>query len=229
MIGRQTGRIGVERWDQRFFSSTRGQIVALLRRAGRTVDELAGALDLTDNGVRAHLTSLERDGLVRQGGVRRGSRKPSRAYEQTAEAEQLFRKPYGPVLRVALEVLAERMAPEELEGLLREVGRRMGARQAAWSGDHRVGHAVPSGDPRERLESAVSFLNELGGLAELDERDGAVTIRGYSCPLAEVVPGHPEACALAASALTEVMGVPVRERCDRADPVRCAFDVAAGA
>ena len=42
-------------WKQRFFSSTRGRIVALLRRTSRTVDELAQALDLTDNAVRAHL------------------------------------------------------------------------------------------------------------------------------------------------------------------------------
>jgi DNA-binding transcriptional ArsR family regulator len=40
----------------------------LLCHAGRTVEELAQALDLTDNGVRAHLTTLERDGIVRQRG-----------------------------------------------------------------------------------------------------------------------------------------------------------------
>ena len=39
--------------SQRFFASTRGRIVALLRRESRTVDELAQALDLTDNAVRA--------------------------------------------------------------------------------------------------------------------------------------------------------------------------------
>jgi len=38
----------------------------LLCHAGCTVEELAQALDLTDNGVRAHLTTLERDGIVRQ-------------------------------------------------------------------------------------------------------------------------------------------------------------------
>src|SRR5207249_6425780 len=60
------------RWDERFFASTRGRIVQLLRRATSTVDELAEALGLTDNAVRAHLAILERDGLVQQKGVRRG-------------------------------------------------------------------------------------------------------------------------------------------------------------
>ena len=58
--------------NQRFFTSTRGRIVTLLRRASRTVDELAAALDLTDNAVRAHLATLERDGIVQQRGARRG-------------------------------------------------------------------------------------------------------------------------------------------------------------
>ena len=46
-------------------------------------------------------------------------------------------------------------------------------------------------------ETAVEVLNELGGLAELEERDGAVVIRGYSCPLAGVTPDHPEVCRMA--------------------------------
>jgi hypothetical protein len=37
-------------WDEKFFESTRGQVVTLLRRSDRTVEELARALGLTDNG-----------------------------------------------------------------------------------------------------------------------------------------------------------------------------------
>ncbi len=57
------------RWDQKFFASTRGQIVTLLRRTSYTVEELAQAVGLTDNGVRAHLAILERDGIVQQRGT----------------------------------------------------------------------------------------------------------------------------------------------------------------
>src|SRR3712207_1307210 len=99
-------RMDTPRPDQRFFSTTRGQVVQLLRRASRTVEELARALELTDNAVRAHLAALERDGLVRQGGLRRGPGKPSYTYGLTPESERLFPKPYGPVLRRLLDVLA---------------------------------------------------------------------------------------------------------------------------
>ena len=58
--------------SKRFMETTRGQVLSLLRRGPRTVEELARELDLTDNAIRAHLATLERDGLVTQAGLRRG-------------------------------------------------------------------------------------------------------------------------------------------------------------
>ena len=205
-------------WDRRFFESTRGQIVTLLRRSGRTVEDLAGALDLTDNGVRAHLAVLERDGIVRQrGSVRRssGGGKPAYVYELTQEGEDLFPKAYEPTLRRLLDVLANQLGPEESEALLRLVGRRLAGE-----------HSVRTNDARARLESAVEVFNELGGLAELEERDGVLVIRGYSCPLAGVSPDHPEVCRMAETLITELAGVPVYEHCDRGERPRCCFEVA---
>src|SRR5262247_3931031 len=117
----------LQKLNKRFFESTRGQIVSLLRRSDCTVNELAEELELTDNAVRAHLLTLERDGLVRQGGVQRGHRKPHFAYELTPEAEQLFTKAYDALLNVLLSVLKERLAPDELGEVLGEVGRRTAA------------------------------------------------------------------------------------------------------
>ncbi len=204
-------------WDQKFFESTRGQIVVLLRRSSRTVEELAQALGLTDNGVRTHLATLERDGIVRQrGSVRRsGGGKPAYVYELTPEAEDLFPKAYEPVLRRLLDVLSERMGPEESETLLRAVGHRLAEAQT-----------IPEDGVRARLEAAVAVLNELGGLAELEECDGTFVIRGYSCPLTAVVAGHPEVCRMGETLLTELASVPIYEHCDRGERPRCCFEVA---
>jgi predicted ArsR family transcriptional regulator len=73
-------------WDQRFLSTTRGQVVVLLGRAPRTVEELATELGVTDNAVRTHLSSLERDGLVRQNGLRRSGGKPAFVFDVTPAA-----------------------------------------------------------------------------------------------------------------------------------------------
>jgi predicted ArsR family transcriptional regulator len=204
-------------WDEKFFESTRGQVVTLLRRSGRTVEDLARALDLTDNGVRAHLAILERDGIVRQrGSVRRsGGGKPAYVYELTQEAEDLFPKAYEPALRQLLDVLSDQLGPEESEALLRSVGRRLAEE-----------HSTRADGAHARLEAAVEVLNELGGLAEIEEGDGAVVIRGYSCPLAGVTPDHPEVCRMAETLIAELAGVPVHERCDRGERPRCCFEIA---
>jgi predicted ArsR family transcriptional regulator len=206
------------RLDRKFFESTRGRIVTLLRLSGSTVEELARELGLTDNGVRAHLATLERDGIVRQrGSVRRGSGggKPAFVYELTPGAEELFPKGYEPVLLRLLDAISERLGPEGSEALLRGVGRGLAE-----------GKGVPSDDTRGRLETAVEALNELGGLAELEERNGGFVIRGYSCPLAAVTPSHPEVCRMAETLISELAGVPIQEHCDRGARPRCCFEVA---
>jgi predicted ArsR family transcriptional regulator len=203
---------------RKFFGSTRGRMVTLLRRRGQTVDELAVEVGLTNNGVRAHLATLERDGLVtQQGSVRssNGGGKPAYVYELTQEAEGLFPKAYEPTLRQLLDVLSDQLGPEESEALLRLVGRRLAGE-----------HPARSDGAHARLESAVEALNELGGLAELEERDGALVIQGYSCPLAGVTTDHPELCRMAETMIAELAGVPVHECCDRGERPRCCFEVA---
>lgn len=205
-------------WNQRFLGSTRGRLITLLRRDTCTVDELASALNLTDNAVRTHLATLERDGLVRQLGVRRGvgSGKPAYTYGLTPEADQLFPKPYAAVLGEVLAALNDQIPPNMVEALLRASGRGLAAQ-------------CPSADGglRARLETAVAALNQLGGLAELEERKGQLVIQGYSCPLAALVPNHPEVCRLAETFVCDVAGVPLRECCDRGVSPRCCFAPAA--
>lgn len=197
-----------------FFASTRGKIVTLLRRGSRTVEELAEALDLTDNAVRAHLVALERDGLVQQRGLRRSSSKPAYIYDLAEAAEDLFPKAYGQVLDQLLKVLHEQMTHEDVEAVMRTTGRRLAAQ---WH--------IPPGELCQRLDAAVAILNELGGLIELEQQNEIYIIRGYSCPLATAVPGHPEACCLISSLLAELVGMPVQEQCERGEKVNCCFVV----
>ncbi len=199
-------------WNRQFFVSTRGQIITLLRRSSRTVDELAVALDLTHTAVRAHLAALERDGLVHQHSERRGGRKPSAVYDLAPAAEYLFPKAYGELLDQLLDVLQGQMKPEEVETLLREVGRRMAAE---WK--------LPPAGLGVRLEAAVNVFQELGGLAELEACDGHTCLRGYRCPFAALVPEHPAICRLAETLLSELVGVPMQEHCERTGSVPCRF------
>jgi predicted ArsR family transcriptional regulator len=65
---------------------------------------------------------------------------------------------------------------------------------------HRLAQVQPpTGDLQARVTRAVAFFGELGGLAEVEERDGRFDIVGRSCPLAAAVHSHPESCLLARS------------------------------
>ena len=203
--------------NERFFESTRGRIVSLLRGTTGTVNELTEQLGLTDNAVRAHLLSLERDGLVRQSGIQPGHRKPHFAYELTPEADHLFPKAYDALLNQLISVLKGRLAPKALKEVLREVGRSLAAR-------HSSGKKTSL---ESRARNALSVLAALGGAARLKKEDGKLFISSSNCPLATAVAEHPEVCQLAEALVGEIVGAPVKEKCDREASPHCRFEIGA--
>jgi len=202
-------------FDKRFFDSTRGQIVTLLRSAPCTVEEMAGKLNLTDNAVRAHLSTLERDGLVRQSGLRRGPRKPHFTYVLTEEADKLFPKAYDALLNQLIAVLKTRLEPAEIEEVLREVGRALAAEAAAGQ----------SASLEGRVQTALKVLEAIGGAAEVEQHGDKMLIVSSGCPLAAAVSVHPEVCRLAETLIAEIVKVPVEERCDRNGRPKCIFEI----
>ena len=188
----------------------------LLRRAARSVNELAGALGLTDNAIRSHLARLEADGLVQQAGLRTTFRKPEMVYDITPEAEGLFAKAYAPVLGTLLTALAARLDQEQLDAHLREVGQRLAAPHLA---------SMAELTWPERAERTLKILENLGGLAAVEEREGQVYIRGFACPLSTVVAAHPKVCLVAQALVGELLGREVREQCQRGDRPRCCFAI----
>ena len=205
--------------DERFWTSTRGRIILMLRRESRTVNQLAEALALTDNAVRAQLTALERDGLIRQSGSQPGKRKPNVIYDLTAKAEHLFPKVYGLILRYLLDVLKERISAKKMDDIVRTVGHRI-------SPNYRP--AVQAKQTQERISQAISVLHELGGFCEQHGQDGKIVLRCFDCPLAVAVVGHPELCRLVETVLTDVLGVPVHQHCQAEPSPQCNFEIETG-
>ena len=139
---------------QRFEDSTRGRIVALLKAGQSTVDAMAESLQLTDNAVRQHLAVLERDGIVRQTGVRRspGAGKPASLYELHPGAEAQLSRAYAPLLTSLVEVLGAEMPASQVRRLLRLAGKRVA---------NALGGAAP-GDWKARARAAAVVLESLG-------------------------------------------------------------------
>jgi predicted ArsR family transcriptional regulator len=207
----------VRHLPRRLTQGTAGHMLELLRRGPMTVDELAVALDVTRTAVRGQLATLQHDGLVEQRGSRRGTSKPSQTYGVTTQGELLFSQAYIPILTQLLHVLARRLSPEEFDSVMHDVGRGAMA-----------GRAAPRGPLQDRVASASSLLNELGGLSEVEEEDGLYVIRSHGCPLAAATAEYPEACNALESLLSEFVGTRVTKCCDRYDRERCCFEIERG-
>jgi predicted ArsR family transcriptional regulator len=203
-------------WRTRLMESTRGKILDLLRAKDQTVNELAAALGLTDNAVRAHLLSLERDGLVHQSGTQPGVRKPHAMYALTPEAEQIFPKSYGFLLDLILIVISKQLSPKELRGAMREVGKRVA--------DNHL-FAIKGKSRNQRIEAALRILKDLGGSATFEKSEGKHFICGKGCPLAAATSRHPEACLIAESLLSQIIGAPVKEHCIHGAAPSCRFEI----
>ncbi len=205
--------MGKTKFDKRFFESTRGQIVLLLHGTTKTVNELATTLDLSDNAIRAHLLTLERDGLVEQGGQVKGFRKPHFVYKLTSDARGLFPSSYDMLFNRLIDVLKTKLHTNTVKETLKDVGRTLGEEQAI------------DGDLDERIEKTIEVLHELGGAAKVVHRNGRTVIASESCPFAESVVEHCEVCQIAESMLTEMLGRPVHEKCDRTHFPKCCFEI----
>lgn len=204
-------------WQRQFGATTRGRVVALLRREERTVEELAAALGLTDNAVRAQLATLERDGVVRTVGIRRVGTvgKPATLYGIAPDASGLFSSAYAPVLAALLAELGERMSTRQLDTLLRGAGRRLAS-------------TIPARATfDDRARASAAFLTGLGADADLVRTSDGYEIRGHGCVLADAVTACPATCGAVEELISEVTGTIVRERCDRAHQPRCRFVIAA--
>src|ERR1043165_2619130 len=203
-------------WRARLMESTRGKILDLLRARDQTVNQLAAALRLTDNAIRGHLLSLERDGLVHQSGTQPGVRKPHATYALTPEAEQIFPKSYGVLLDLILTVISKQLSPKELRAAMREVGKRVA--------DNHL-QEVKGKSRNKRIEAALRILKDLGGSVTFEKIEGKHFICGNGCPLAAATSRHPEACLIAESLLSQIIGASVKEHCLSGTAPSCRFEI----
>ena len=194
---------------------TRARVVELLRTGRKTVDELASALGLTDNAVRMHLAGLERSGLVRAEGVRRSGMagKPATIYEIAPDAEPGFSRAYAPVLAALVDVLGDTLQEQELQEVMRAVGRRLAS-----------GQPPLNGSLHKRVRAAAALMDQLGAVTTVESANGSgVIMRGAGCPLGVAVKESPMVCGAVRELLSVLTGAEVRETCDHGARPSCRF------
>lgn len=208
---------GVQMLRRELLDTSRGRIVALLQRDELTVDDIASRLRRTANAVRAQITAMERDGVIRRVSQRAGSTKPAQVFALTAEIEQLLSRAYVPLLTQFVGVFSARLPARQVDDLMREAGKGLARQLAPATRSSQV--------LRARVFEVSELMNEQLGAITRVTVNGGYVIRGLGCPLAALTGKHPAVCLAIESFVQEAVGVAVHECCHRSGRPRCCFEI----
>lgn len=182
----------------RFFQTTRGKIVAELRRIGSaSAADLAQQFGLSPNAVRQQLVVLERDGLVVERPVRRGPTKPTLEFSLTPEADKYFPQGYDRMLAAVLREVRSQYGTPAVERIFEGISKRAIGRARA---------KVTAAAPERRVEQLTEMLRESGVVAEYSLIDGGYALHEHTCPYSTVSKEHPEMCAVIHQVIDETLG-----------------------
>ncbi len=182
----------------RFFATTRGKIVAELRRRGcASANDLALVFGVSPNAIRQQLVLLERDGLVVEASVKRGRTKPTLEFSLTAEADKLFPQQYDRMLGAVLREVRERFGDGAVGAIFEGITERASAKAR---------RRITASDPEERVAQLTGVLRENGVIADYSLIDGGFVLHEHNCPYGEVVKDHPEVCSVIHHVLDDTLG-----------------------
>jgi predicted ArsR family transcriptional regulator len=181
------------------------------------VNALAELLGVTDNGIRLHLASLERDGLIRRGGVRRSGQagQPAAEYSLMPAGEVALSNAYAPALTALVAALGAKLKVRSARKVLVNAGRRLAAQVPA----------VRGGSLSERAHSCAALLESLGGKIDLNVTGEKATLTGSGCPLSAAVRAEPGTCYMIQALLEKHGGVSALQRCEHGEHPACRFEL----
>lgn len=174
-------------------------LVALKKSQPLTAHELAERFGLTPNALRRHLKVLEEDGLVRYCREVRGVGAPVYAYSLSAAGEALFPRRYLSVLGKALEEVHRHSGDSGVAGVLED----------GWADlTNEAGPVLQSLPLDERAAVLAELLTSRGYMAEAIAGP-TPTLRIHNCAVREIAERFPQACAVEAKFMEQLLGVPL--------------------
>jgi predicted ArsR family transcriptional regulator len=200
--------------------ATRQRIIEFLKeKAQATVDELAGAVNLTPMAVRHHLNVLQAENLITAPLVRRqcGPGRPSQVYQLTEAADELFPADYYSLTDYLLNELNTRLGGNGLEELFKSIAVRL------------ANEAPPPRENQsfeERLNELITFLGKKGFVVDWEAEGDAYMIHAYSCPYRQVAKEHGQVCLLDKQVISTMLNTtPTRVACLATADDHCTYRV----
>lgn len=199
--------------------SRQEQILKLLLSAanGMSIDEMAGALDISRNAVKQHLTGLEKDRLIEEAALNSTGGRPSRNYKLTEQGVNRLPKQYSWFCQL---LLAE-LKTEFGEPMLRQLLWRMGVNLATSLAPQFSGK-----NSEQKTAALVELMQSLGYHAELETETSPPTIKAVNCVYHDLAQQHPELCDFDRALITTLLDQPIEQTaCMAQKDCACKFKV----
>ena len=181
--------------------STRQAILNILKEQGQaTVEQLSSKLSLTPVTIRHHLDILRSEGLVQAPKVKRRQTpgRPQHVYNLTEQANSYFPKNYVAFADLTLAELRDRISPEEMDSIVKNVAKRMASD---------VQRPVAGEPLSHRLNRLVTFLNDKGYVARWESNAEGLFLHTTNCPYQGLMEHHNAPCVMDLAIITDVLGV----------------------
>ncbi|MBI4823421.1 MAG: DeoR family transcriptional regulator [Nitrospirae bacterium] len=168
-------------------TSTKLKLIMAIKRAGfASVDDLSRHMEMTSMGVRQHLNTLERKGIIKYTIKKHGRGRPKFLYTLTEKASEILPHSYDKLLTDILKFLRIRggkTGVDELfkmrkEKLLREKERDLPDRK----------------NLRARVFALAEMLNQEGYMVEVEETEKEFRLKKSHCPLSGIVREFKDPC-----------------------------------
>ncbi|WHZ19428.1 MAG: hypothetical protein OJF55_001577 [Rhodanobacteraceae bacterium] len=192
----------------------------LLSPQGTSVEELCRALGITHNAVRQHLTALMAQGFVAHGESIASGGRPRACYVLQQAGRDLFPRNYALIADGMLEYLYEHAGIAAVQGMLAEMGARLGKNAAT-----RIAAAA---DPDEATRLLAEQLDTLGYEARVVEVEGHTEVEAWNCVFHPLARQHPDVCKFDLAFMSAATGRPVqRTQCMLHGAPACRFRIGA--
>ena len=198
---------------------TREKIILLLKKRGpMAIDELSRELSITSMGIRQHLLSLERRGLIEYMTKRQGIGRPAFLYKLTAKADDLFPKEYDKFMINLFRDIEKNDGREKIDEILK------------WRRNRIVKDAKEGLADKKSIGEKMLALKEIleadGYFPEISESSTHYILKLFNCPIFKLAAEYKEVCRHDLGMFRELLGKDLnRDECINSGNPSCTYSL----
>lgn len=206
-------------WSVLNENPTREKIILLLKKRGPTsIDDLSKELNITSMGIRQHLLSLERRGLIDYVSKRQGIGRPAFLYRLTEKADELFPKTYDKFLVNLFKDIEKHEGQEKIEEIFKWRRNRIIKDAKDALADRKTSY--------DRVNGLRDILESEGYLAELNDSNNHYNLKLYNCPIYKLANEFKDVCRYDLQMFRDLLGKDVnREECITDGDPSCTYTI----